>query len=95
MRVSESLLVKAIDHLNKVTNNPIDTYKTENGKLCAQIGNYHLWAGNGSYSLYQIATEGGGVRDILWGKTKSELYGKLEAFLKGFRVGEKKAPALV
>jgi hypothetical protein len=89
MRVSESLLVKAIDHLNKVTGKPVDTYKREDGRCVAQIGNYHLWSGNGSYSLYQIATEGGGVKDILWGKTKSELYGKIDSFLKGFREGQK------
>ena len=89
MRVSQSLLVKAIDHLNRVTGNPVDTYKKEGRSFDAQIGNYHLWCGNGSYSLYQIATKGGGVHDILWGKTKNDIYGKLDAFLKGFRVGKK------
>ena len=35
------------------------------GKMTANIGNYHIDSAYGGYSLHRMASEGGGVTDVL------------------------------
>jgi hypothetical protein len=50
--------------LNSMTNSPVESYRTVDGKLTANVGNYHISRAYGGYCLHRMATEGGGAHDV-------------------------------
>jgi len=65
-RVTISQLQAAANLLNRMTGNPEQSYtRTDDGKLVANIGNYHVSQAYGGYCLHQTVNESGGVRDVV------------------------------
>jgi hypothetical protein len=72
-----------IDELNKQLERPLKPYIKENGKLTAQLGNFHLYQAYGSYGLHEMVNEGGGVKETIGLGTKKELYTALHKLIQG------------
>jgi hypothetical protein len=84
-RITNKDLEAVVKAINTLTNMPAETYlRDKNGKLLGQIGNYHLSYAYGGVALHQLMSKSGGVNDIFYGHmSKRELYGKMQAFIKG------------
>lgn len=83
MRITEKDLQATCDRINRMLDTPIEPYTQAEGKLVANIGCYHLDHANGGVALYQMVSEGGGVRDFFGGHMpKRDLYECMHAFIK-------------
>lgn len=84
MRITEKDLQAACDSINLMLDKPLEPYARVEGKLVVNVGCYHLDPAYGRVALYQMASEGGRVRDILDGHMpKRDLYERMQAFIKG------------
>lgn len=86
MRITAAQLESLVNRLNEMTGNPIVSWvKDESGKFRAQIGNYHLDGAYGGWALYQMQSDGGGIRDVLHVGhcSKKELYTAIHAYIAG------------
>ena len=83
MRTTLTQINLLIDELNKQLNRPLKRYIKVNGKLTAQIGNFHLYQAYGAYGLHEMATDGGGIRQTIDLGTKKELYTALHKLIQG------------
>jgi hypothetical protein len=63
-RITLSFLEAKARTINSMTNSPVESYRTVNGKLTANVGNYHISRAYGGYCLHRMATEGGGAHDV-------------------------------
>ena len=83
MTVTLKMLQSKIDYINEATNSPMKTYRWEDGKVKANIGNYHLSQAYGGFSLMRIASEGGGITMPTNSAhiTKRELSHQLDGFI--------------
>ena len=65
-RITKAILERKVDYLNRVTDSP-ETPWTRNadGKLKANIGNYHLSGAYGGWTLHHMCNDGGGVHSVL------------------------------
>jgi len=86
MRITIKQLEALTDWINELTHNPLKPYENINGRLKANIGNYHLYQAYGSIALHRMVNEGGGISDIIGLSTKKDLYYQLQAFIKGLQV---------
>lgn len=89
-RITDKDLENLVDWINKLTGNPLQSYtKTESGYK-SNIGNYHISGAYGGVTIYQMITDGGGVRDVLYCgfTTERDLYNRLQAFIKGIEIGK-------
>ncbi len=86
MRTTLAQIRLLIDELNKQLDRPLKPYIKEDGKLTAQIGNFHLYQAYGAYGLHEMANEGGGVRTIIHLGTKKELFNSIHRLLDGIRL---------
>ena len=92
-RITEKMLRSRIDYLNDITgNNPEPWGKDTNGRMKANIGNYHLSHAYGGVCLHQMSNEGGGVNNHLQGyhSPKRELFNRLCAFIDGIELAKAK-----
>jgi len=88
MRITERMLQARVDWLNGLTGNPLKPWaKNDDGKMKANIGNYHISNAYGGVSLHQMCTDGGGVRDVFscGHIPKRELFERVCAFMEGIR----------
>ena len=83
MRTTIKQLELLTAELNKQLDRPLKPYIKENGKLTAQIGNFHLYQAYGAYGLHEMANEGGGIRQTVDLGTKKELYTALQKLIQG------------
>jgi len=86
-RITKLMLKARVDYLNQITGNPLEPYvRNEDGKLVAQVGNYHLDGAYGGYSIEQMVNESGGVTTLfsLGNVSKRELFDKLCAYIDGY-----------
>lgn len=86
MRITKKTLQPVVDRINRETGSPAEPWtKGEDGRLKANIGNYHLSSDHGGYALHRMANERGGVSDVLsTGHVPArELYGLMHAWLVG------------
>jgi hypothetical protein len=83
-------LQAVVDRINKATGSPVEQYTKANGKLVANIGNYHLSGAYGGYALYRMVNASGGIRDISDSgyMTKRALYDLMHAYLAGYEAGK-------
>jgi hypothetical protein len=83
-------LQAVVDRINTTTGSPVEQYTKANGKLLANIGNYHLSGAYGGYALYRMVNASGGIRDISNSgyMTKRALYDILHAYLAGYEAGK-------
>jgi hypothetical protein len=87
-RITEKQLESLVQWINELTNSPPTSYtRTEDGKLSANIGNYHLYHAYGGVNLHRMTNTGGGVNTPLGEgtRTKRELFNQLHAFINGLR----------
>jgi hypothetical protein len=88
-------LLALIEYLNELTGSPSAAYRRESTlgvvRQVAQVGHYHLGGTACGYSLYRMSTPGGGVDEVLYGQTKTELAGKIRAFVKGYELAAQRA----
>lgn len=83
MRTTLTQINLLIDELNKQLDRPLKPYIKKDGKLTAQIGNFHLYQAYGAYGLHEMATDGGGIRQTIDLGTKKELYTALHKLIQG------------
>lgn len=86
MRITIKMLEAMVNRLNEITNSPTETYsKDSNGKLVANIGNFHLYQAYGGIRLDRITSSGGGIRVISKDGcgTKKQLYSFIAGYLSG------------
>ena len=86
MRTSIKTLETLCRWINERTGSPLEPYTRDaEGKLRANIGNYHLSGAYGGYCLHRMATPGGGTSTPLMGGhvPKRELELAMRAFLAG------------
>jgi hypothetical protein len=85
MRITKKQLESKIAYLNVITGNPEKPWNTPvDGKMTANVGNFHLYSAYGYYNLHQMCNEGGGVKDVFnYGSTKKELAMLIDAFISG------------
>ena len=86
MRITIKQLELLTAELNKQLDRPLKPYIKENGKLTAQIGNFHLYQAYGAYGLHEMASEGGGIRQTVDLGTKKELYTALHKLIQGIEL---------
>jgi hypothetical protein len=87
-RITEKQLEALVSWINELTGSPATSYtRNDEGKLSANIGNYHLYHAYGGVNLHRMSNEGGGVNTPLGGgtRTKRELFNQLHAFINGLR----------
>lgn len=82
-RISIKQLKALCTWINELKNTPIEAYERIDGKVKANIGNYHLYQAYGAVALHRMVNEGGGVTEVLGLSTKRELYDKIHAYIKG------------
>jgi hypothetical protein len=83
-------LQSVVDRINTTTGSPVEQYSTVNGKLLANIGNYHLSGAYGGYALYRMDNLSGGITDISNSGyvSKRALYDLLHMYLAGYEAGK-------
>ena len=85
----DRVTIKDLDQACRVINTRAGTpqepwTRDAEGKLTANIGNYHLDGAYGEYALHQMHNESGGVCSIFGGYLpKRKLYDKMQAFIAG------------
>jgi len=85
-RVTVSHLRAVIARINRETDSPAEPYYLDaDGRLRAQIGNFHLSRAYGGFALNRMVTEGGGVSSPLsTGHIPArDLMNRMHAFLAG------------
>lgn len=85
MRINERDLDAVMKRINEITGSPTEAYtRTESGYK-ANVGCYTLSGAYGGWQLQRIMNESGGVENVLGAGylPKRELYGMMQAFLKG------------
>ena len=87
-RITVKDLEARINYLNKITDSPALPWTKIEGKLCGNIGNYHLDQAYGGCALYRMDNESGGVEDIsrIGHARKGELYNWINAYIEGIRL---------
>jgi hypothetical protein len=83
-------LQSVVDRINTTTGSPVEQYTKVNGKLLANIGNYHLSGAYSGYALYRMVNASGGIRDISDSgyMTKRALYDLMHAYLAGYEAAK-------
>ena len=86
MRITKAQLESVIEWLNQELKRPLKPYENIDGKLTAQIGNFHLYSAYGKYGLHEMRSEGGGIRQTIGLGTKKELFNSIHRLLDGIRL---------
>ncbi len=89
-QITKAHLEYKVRRLNKMTGNPVEPWGSKDGKLRANIGNYHLCWAYGGVDLHQMDNQGGGVNTPLscGCTTKRDLANRIDAFISGVREGQ-------
>jgi hypothetical protein len=85
-RITEKQLQAIVDRINRITKSPETAWtKVSDGKITANIGNYHLSHAYGGVCLHRIMSDGGGVHDIFrcGHIPKRDLANRMWAYLAG------------
>jgi len=91
-RITLNSIQIRVDSLNEMMGKNKDPYsKDKDGKMTANIGNYHISQAYGGVCLHQMSNEAGGVRCPLMNShvPKRELFEQLNAFIAGIAQGSK------
>ena len=94
-RITINHLRRQCERLNKITGQPPEPWiRNDDGRLVAQIGNYHLSQAYGGVALHQMVADGGAVRDVLSTGhcPKRELYYRMVAFIEGMATANGERP---
>jgi hypothetical protein len=87
MTVTLKMLQNKIDYINDATGSPMEPYTRIDGRIQANIGNYHISQAYGGFALMRMATEGGGITMPTNSShiTKRELCHQLDGFIAALR----------
>ena len=83
--------------LNRMTGNPATPYsKNAEGAWASNLGNFHISRAYGGFALHQMATNSGGVRDVLYtGHIPArQLFDLIHAYRAGVEAATKRIQAL-
>lgn len=89
MRINKDILKKRVKLLNKMLKRPEASWTLDKGNMTANIGNFHLYGAYGMTALQETCNEQGGVYDVLPLCSKRELYGQINAMIKGIEAVSK------
>lgn len=88
-RITQKDLEIKVKELNIALSRPLEPWtRTANGGW-ANIGNFHLYYAYGSVGVHEMATGGGGVRELFGLGTKRDTYNKLCDYLSGITAGRR------
>jgi len=90
-RISIKQLEAMVARLNRLTDSPPKPYeRDDDGRLRAQIGNWHISQAYGGVCVERMANEGGGVSCPIWmgHVPKREAYNRLSAFIAGLEFNQ-------
>ena len=92
MRITERDLRSVVDRINRMTGSPMLPYLRQDSRYIAQVVHYHLDGAYGGWQLCRMASESGGVNNVLncGFVSKKELYDLMQAFIKGIETEAKK-----
>ena len=92
-RITNNMLNSKIEYLNQISGNPVTPWNQDDGKMQANIGNYHLSGAYGGVNLHQMMNDGGGIHSTFscGHIPKRELYEKLCAFVSGYETAKQAA----
>jgi len=95
MRITRKHLDAKASTINSMTNSPAEPYRTVDGKLTANVGNYHIGRAYGGYSLHRMANESGGAHYVfnIGHVSARELAGLMSAYMAGLYDATKGATA--
>ena len=84
-KITQKHLQSKVDYLNKITGGNPESYTRTDGKLSANVGNYHVSCAYGGVSLHRMANTSGGIRDVFscGHVPKRELCGLIDAYVRG------------
>jgi hypothetical protein len=85
-RITKKQLQARIETINSILNRPATPYSQVEGKLVANIGNFHLSEAYGGYGV-GLMTDGGGSSDPIWRGHISarDAYDRISAFISGLQ----------
>ena len=83
MTITLKMLQNKIDYINEATGSPMEPYTRTDGRVKANIGNYHISQAYGGFALMRISSEGGGITMPTNSAhiTKRELSHQLDGFI--------------
>ena len=85
-RITEKQLQALVDSINERMGTPMVPWTRKDGKLVANLGNWHLSWAYGGVTVNEMMNEAGGVNCPLGlGGPKRELETKLRAFIAGMQ----------
>jgi hypothetical protein len=90
-RITAANLQAVVDRINRLTGSPATSYtRGEDGKLRANVGNFHISSAYGGVTLHRMSNEAGGVTTPLGlgYSTKRDLYEQLHAFARGIEMAQ-------
>lgn len=88
-RITQKQLEALAERINQVAGTPTASYTEKDGKLTANVGNYHINYAYGGCKLVQMFNKYGGIRAITSGYIpKRELWYQMHAFLSGLEAGK-------
>ena len=85
-RITKKQLIARIETINSILQRPATPYTQVDGKLVANIGNFHLSEAYGGYGV-GLMTDGGGSSDPIWRGhiTARDAYDRISAFISGLQ----------
>jgi len=86
MRITEKMLQRKVDYLNKLTDQPETPWtRNEQGEMKSNIGNFHLSHAYGGVCLHQMTNTRGGVRSVFnqGHQPKRVLFDQVCAYIDG------------
>ena len=91
-RITKKDLELSVQYLNELTGNPTEPYTKIDGRLVANVGNYHISGAYGGNALHRMHNTSGGISTPLHTGyiPKRELYRVLRAFISGIETAQNK-----
>lgn len=95
-RITEAMLNRIIENLNKRLNKPLTAWSTVDGLRQSNIGHFMLDCTYGGFNLECISNENGGTSDPLntGHTTKRDLYNQIHAYMRSIDEGRAERPAV-
>lgn len=90
-RITDKMLDKLAERINVATGSPLTSYTRDgDGRMRANIGNYHISHAYGGVCLHRMSNEGGGVTTPLshGHVPKRELWNAMQSFLAGIETAQ-------
>lgn len=90
-RITINTLKALCEHLNTITNSPLQPYTRSAEGFNANIGNFHISQAYGGFCLQRMVNDGGGVTcPLSQGHIPArELYNQMQSFIRGLEYEDK------